>query len=78
MIRFLQTGWFAMLIGALLYLGVTAVLIGHAPAVKAERTAMGAEAALQISGPSCSLATPELDRPTENVGKQAVKNTPDN
>jgi flagellar motility protein MotE (MotC chaperone) len=70
MIRLLQSGWFATLFGALLYLGVTAALMGRSTLTRTDATSAHAEAGQQGPGPSWEFVNPELDRLVTELKKQ--------
>jgi flagellar motility protein MotE (MotC chaperone) len=70
MTRILQSGWFAMLLGALLFLGVTAVLMARAPLAPVNTHELERAAAQPEPGPAWDFVNPELDRLVDELKKE--------
>jgi flagellar motility protein MotE (MotC chaperone) len=69
--KLLQSGWMAMLLGALIYLAVTAALV--APGRLIPQSVHAAEAEQNhVGGPSWDFINPELDRLVSELAKEKV------
>jgi flagellar motility protein MotE (MotC chaperone) len=69
MMKYLQSGWFAMMAGALVYLGVTVALIGRSPALKGG-VPSGTSEDFPGAGPAWEFVNPELDRLITELKKE--------
>jgi flagellar motility protein MotE (MotC chaperone) len=67
--KLIQSGWFAMLAGALLYLGVTVALMGRVSLSQAA-SQPGGETAAESTGTGWDMSNPELDRLIAELKKE--------
>lgn len=69
MIRILQSGWMTTLLGAVVYLGVTAVLLASAKTLTQSHAPVASEPA-GGRGPSWDFSNPEVDRLVSELSKE--------
>jgi flagellar motility protein MotE (MotC chaperone) len=69
MIRILQSGWMTVVLGALTYLAVTAVLMGSSKSLSQQHTTIESEPT-GGRGPSWDFSNPEVDRLIAELNKE--------